>query len=137
MRAYQNKPIDGVPSFPKTLEEIAAEVQPNGALVVWDEEQLITYRQRNWYRGVCLKALSDWNGDTIDEWDDRLKAMCGKNILPKEKIWINRDTILKRLSIKPASKRQMSRFIEQILSEAVTQGWIEHFGPPDPELRRT
>ena len=132
--------IDGQPTFAVPLDAILAELQIGGALKTLTPLEYHTEQQRRWYKGVCLKGLSDWNGDTPEEWDLRLKADCGGNEL------LNRDTILARfrrsgtpllcdrLTIVGVGKKNMTAFIENILSRAIEMDWP--VTPPDPELRR-
>jgi len=124
---------DGTPLFDVAPSEIWASCVPGGVLRVLSPAEAHSARQRRWYRGVCLKGLSDWNGDTIGEWDYRLKVMCGSDILPAETIYIGEGQVAARLTIQGASKKRLTAYIEAILSAAITHGWP--VTPPDPELR--
>ena len=131
--------IDGEPTFCVPLNLILAELDIGGALKVLSPLEYHTDRQRKWYRGICLKGLSDWNGDTIEEWDARLKAECGGDeLLNKETVYMGqmsngKPVVLERRTIVGVGKRNMTTFIENILSKSIEKGWI--VTPPDPELR--
>jgi hypothetical protein len=131
---YYGHTQGGVPctQWPEIQREAAK--LPFFTIVILDEDEAITDRQRRWYKGVCLKALSDWSGDTIDEWDYRLKTECGAEIFNMFRFKYKLKEFYRPESIMSKGKKQMTSFIENILSAAITLSWpIE---PPDPELRK-
>lgn len=145
MLTYQVKQIiDGEPTFKTPLKDILAECRHGGAIQVLSPLEHHTARQRRWYKGICLAGLSDWNGETVDEWDLRLKAECnGNELLKKEDIYMGRYLPpVTRLTIVGVGKKNMTAFIENILSKAT--GVDEATGvcndwpvtPPDPDLRK-
>ena len=105
----------------------------NFEIIVLNEDEAITERQRRWYKGVCLKGLSDWNGETEDEWDYRLKVECGAEIFKMLKYEYEGKEYYRPESITSKTKKQMTEFIENILSTAITKEWPVY--PPDPDLR--
>ncbi len=134
MLTYQVKSIiDGEPAFEVELSLILSECEPGGAIKVLSPTEFHTDRQRRWYRGICLKGLSDWNGDTVEEWDARLKALCGAGLLKRENIPFSNGMTIQRLSIAGVGKKNMTAFIENILSKSIEMDWP--VPPPDPELR--
>jgi len=131
--------------FPGKTEEGIAHTQwpaihkeaakyPRFGIKVLNELEYHTDRQRAWYKGVCLKGLSEWNGDTVDEWDFRLKTSCGPEIFKMIEYTYNNKTFYRPESITSKGKKKMTEFIENILSMAVTLDWPVY--PPDPDLRR-
>jgi len=127
--------IDNEPTFEKPLTEILAELTTGGALKTLSPLEYHTDRQRRWYKGVCLKGLSDWNGDTKDEWDLRLKAECnGNELLKNENIYLGSGKSCKRLTIVGVGKKNLTAYIENILSKAIEMSWP--VTPPDPDLRK-
>ena len=127
--------VDGLPCFERPLGEILADMKLGGALKVLSPLEYHTDRQRRWYRGICLKGLSDWNGDTVDEWDLRLKAECnGVELLKKDTIFLGVGMTCTRLTIVGVGKRNMTAFIEGILARAIEMDWP--VTPPDKELRK-
>ena len=127
--------IDGQPTFDKPLASILSELKRGGALQTLDPIEYITDRQRRWYRGICLPTLSAWNGDTIDEWDLRLKAECnGVELLKTEIIYLGIGMTCTRLSIKGVGKRNMTQYIENVISKGIEKEWP--IDPPDEELRK-
>ena len=136
MKTYSVKSIiDGQPTFEQPLSEIVSTCKSGGAIAVLSPLEYYTDRQRKWYKGICLKGLSDWSGDTVDEWDLRLKADCnGNELLKKEKISFGAAQYVIRLTIKDVGKRNMTQFIENILSKAIEMDWP--VTPPDPDLRK-
>ncbi len=126
--------IDGTPTFEIPVSEILASLKLNGALKVLSPVEYHTDRQRRWYKGICLRALSDWNGDTCDEWDLRLKALCnGNELLKKETVYLGDGKTCKRLTIVGVSKKNLTAYIENILSKSITENWP--VDPPDENLR--
>ncbi len=136
--------IDGEPTFKRPLKEILAELEMGGALETLSPLKYITARQRRWYKGVCLRDLvkNDENGETKAWWDLEVKAKCnglaylkkvGMDFELKLGGEITRVTI-GRLTTVGVGKRNMSAFIEEILSKSLSEGW--DVSPPDPELRK-
>lgn len=133
--------INGKPTFEKPLYEILSELKPGGALKILDPVEYITDRQRRWYKGVALPALVKWdeNGESTGWWDDEVKRQCrGLDFLKKEIFYYQNESCEKipmgRLTTKGVGVRNMTLFIEEILSIALIKGWP--IGAPDPELRR-
>jgi hypothetical protein len=136
MPTYQVKAIiDNMPTFEKPLADILSDLVVGGAIKTLTPLEHHTDRQRRWYRGVCLKGLSEWNGDTVDEWDLRLKAECnGNELLKSETIYLGPGTSCIRLTIVGVGKKNLTTYIENILSKAIEMNWP--VTPPDPELRK-
>jgi len=136
MAIYQVKSIvNNQPTFEKLLSEIIAELVIGGALKTLTPLEYHTEQQRKWYKGVCLKGLSDWSGDTKDEWDLRLKAECsGNELLRKETIYLGPGTHCQRLTIVGVGKKNLTQYIENILSKSIEMDWP--VTPPDKELRK-
>ena len=135
--------VDDEPTFKKPLKEILAELEVGGALKTLKSIEYITDRQRRWYKGVCLRDLveNDENGETMGWWDMEIKSKCnGLAYLKKEGIdfelklgdEVTRVTI-GRLTTKGVGKKNMTLFIEEILSKSMVEGW--DISPPDPDLR--
>jgi len=139
------KPVFGKPRSKETIsiEEILDDVKFGGALKTLTPLEYITEQQRRWYKGVCLRDLvkNDENGETMDWWDTEVKSKCkGLAYLKKEGIVVELklgDEITRvtigRLTTKNVGRRNMSLFMEEIISQSMTRGW--NIGPPDPELR--
>ncbi len=136
MLTYQNKSKAGCePSFEKPLAEIAAEVPFGGAIKILTAVEYHTDRQHRWYWGVCIRGLSDWNGDTLGEWDWRLKSLCGGELLKSERMSFGPSEYICRTTIKGVGKKNFTEYIENIISKAIEMDWP--VTPPDPDLRRT
>ena len=125
--------VDNQPTFEKPIDQIIAEVKAGGALKILSPIEYHTDQQRKWYKGICLKGLSDWNGDTVDEWDFRLKTLCGGGLLKTETWNDPKFGTASRLTIVDVGKKNLTQFIENILSLAITEDWP--ITPPDKELR--
>lgn len=107
---------------------------PRFAIKVMNEDEWMTDRQRSWFKGVCCKGLSGWNGETLEEWSDRLKGECGSEIFKLNTYEIAGKKHYRFDSITSKSKKQITEFIENILSRAITMDWPVY--PPDPDLRK-
>ena len=112
-----------------------------GALKILDPVEYITDRQRRWYKGICLPHLvkNDENGETEGWWDDLVKRECNGLGLLKQQIFFYSDQMgnkigIGRLTTTGVGKRNMTEFIEQILSVSMVKGW--NIAPPDPDLRK-
>lgn len=143
MPTYQVQSIvEGQPCFEKPLDDILSDLKEGGAIKTLSALEYHTDRQRRWVKGVCLKRLSDWSGDTPEEWDLRLKALCGGNeLLNRETIYLGPGTTCKRLTIVGVGKKNLTAYIENILSKAIEMDWTDTEGnpivpPPDPDLRK-
>ncbi len=136
--------IDGEPTFKKPLKEILAELELKGALETKSPLKHHTDRQRRWYKGVCLRDLvkNDENGETKAWWDLKVKTECNGLAYLKK---VGMDFELKlgdevahvtigRLTTVGVGKKNMTLFIEEILSKSMEQGW--NIGPPDKDLRK-
>jgi len=131
--------IDDGPLFEEPLADILSKFQQGDVLRLVPGEKVISDAMRRWYRGVALPGLSGWSGDTVSEWDYRLKIQCGASVLKREIIYCGKDFSgnlipIERLTIKGVGKRKMCEFVENILSLAITEGWP--VTPPMPELRK-
>ena len=132
--------IDGQPTFEKPVPDILAELSYGGALKTLTRAEYITDRQRRWYKGVCLRDLAkhDENGETVGWWDTEVKRTCKGLAYLKKEIFFVEDALggkigMGRLTTKDVGIKNMTLFIEEILSQAVQRGWP--IGPPDPDLR--
>jgi hypothetical protein len=127
--------VNGQPTFSEPLKSILSGLKEGGCIKTLSPLEHHTDRQRRWYKGVCLKGLSDWNGDTVDEWDYRLKSLCnGNELLKTQVIYMGFGKTCERLTIVGVCKKNLTQFIENILSLAVTEDWP--VTPPDPDLRK-
>ena len=133
--------VDGEPTFKKPLKEILAELTIGGALKTLSSLEYITDRQRRWYKGICLRDLvkNDENGETKEWWDTEVKKECNGLALLKKEIYFFEDGTggrfgVGRLTTKGVGKRNMTLFIEEILSKSMVKGW--NIGPPDSDLRK-
>jgi len=134
MQRFQGRTVDGTPQTQWPAIHREASKHKNFEIVVLNEDEAITDRQRRWYKGVCLKELSGWNGETVDEWDYRLKTECGSEIFKMLEFDYEGKKCFRPQSITSISKKNMTDFIENILSKSITMDWPVY--PPDPDLRR-
>ena len=133
---------DGLPTFRESLDLILRPLRLGGAIKTLTPLEAITDRQRRWYKGVCLPWLvkNDENGEGLAWWDDEVKRVCsGLALLKKEIFFMQSDSGQKipigRLTTKGVGVKNMTLFIEEILSKSMEKGW--DIAPPDPELRKT
>lgn len=132
--------INGQPAFEKPLDVILGELEVGGAIKTLSPLEHHTDRQRRWYKGVCLRDLvkNDENGETVGWWDTEVKKKCNGLALLKKEVFFIDDGAggrvgVGRLTIKGVGKRNMTLFIEEILSKSMSEGW--DIGPPDSDLR--
>jgi len=129
-KTYQVQQIvNEQPCFSKPLKDILADLKIGGAIKILSPLEYITDRQRRYYKGVVLPALvkNDENGETLGWWDTEVKKQCnGLALLKKEIFYLDDGTAVGRLTTKGVGKKNMTAFIEEILSKVT---------PPDPNLR--
>ncbi len=133
--------VEGQPTFEKPLLEIFKGMNVGYAIKTMTPAEYITDRQRRWYKGVCLRDLArnDENGETVGWWDIEVKRLCkGLDYLNKEIFFYENESGEKipqgRLTTVGVGVKNMTLFIEEILSVAIVKGWP--IGAPDPDLRR-
>ena len=133
--------IDEQPCFEKPLGVILSDLKQGGAIKLLTPLEAITDRQRRWYKGVCLPALvkADENGEGQAWWDDEVKRVCNGLALLKQDIFFMESTggikiPCGRLTTSGVGKRNMTAFIEEILSKSMEKGW--DIAPPDADLRK-
>lgn len=129
--------VDGQPTFEKKLSEIFLDCKKGGAMKILSPLESITDRQRRWYKGVALRDLvkNDQNGETKGWWDTEVKRRCnGIALLKIESITLEDGTVISWLTTVGVGKRNMTLFIEEILSKRVELGW--EVNAPDPDLRK-
>ncbi len=123
------------PGFEFDLIEWVQDMEPGQSLKLLSAIETITDAQRRWYRGPCLHGLADWNGDTVDEWDLRLKAECnGVELLKTETIYLGVGMTCTRLSIRDVGIRNMTQYIENVISKGIEKEWP--ITAPDSSLRK-
>jgi len=133
--------VDGQPCFEKPLQAILAGLERGGAIRLLSPLEHHTARQRAWYKGVVLPHMvkNDENGETSGYWDMEIKKECNGLALLKKEIFFIEDGAggrigVGRLTIKGVGKRNMTAFIEEILSKSLSKGW--NISPPDEDLRK-
>jgi len=133
--------INGQPTFEVLLDEILGQLKKGGGLKVLSPAEHITDRQRRWYRGICLRDLvkNDENGETLEWWDNTVKRECGGLAYLKKEVFFFEDMSgnqipIGRLTIKGVGVKNMTDFIEEIISKSMVFGW--DISPPDADLRK-
>ena len=133
--------INGKPTFEVPLSEILKQLRPGWALKIISPAEYITDRQRRYYKGYVLPTLAknDENGETVGFWDIEVKKRCkGLDYLNKEIFYYQDESghiiPIGRLTTKGVGKKNMSMFLEEILSVSVIEGWP--ISPPDENLRK-
>lgn len=129
--------IDGQPVFDVPLPEMFKYAHKGGAVKFLNPTEYHTARQRRWYKGVCLRQLAkgDENAETIAWWDAEVKRLCNGLAYLRKEIWFNEYGVgTGRLTTVGVGKKNMTNFIEEILSQAVQRGWP--ISPINPDLRK-
>ena len=133
--------IEGQPCFKQPLTSILSDLKAGGAIKTLSPLEYITDRQRAWYKGVAIPHMvkNDENGETAGWWDDEIKRLCrGLDFLKKEIYFLEsvggQKIPIGRLTTVGVGKRNMSLFMEEILSVSMVKGW--GVAAPDPDLRK-
>ena len=64
--------VNGEPTFERPLKEILAKCEVGGSLKVLTPLEDHTDRQRAWFKGILLPALSKDNGESLRQWEIKL-----------------------------------------------------------------
>lgn len=120
--------IDGEPTFAVPVAEIWAACELGGAVEVHSPAEYHSAQQRKWYKGIAVRALADYSGYTPEEADYIIKGKCGHDLLKTETIYLGRMSngqpiIVQRPTIVGVGKRNMTAFIDNIISAAIDEGW--------------
>ena len=126
--------IDEIPTFEKPLSEILSVLRVGGAIKTMTPLEHHTDRQRRWIKGVAIPTLAEWTGYTEEYIDEYLKKNCKGAELLKKQSWKMQDgTDITRFTIIGVGKRNMTKYIQEILGMAIDKEWP--LDAPDPELR--
>jgi len=133
--------VNEQPTFEKPLSYILDRCEVGGAIKYMSPRDYITDRQRAWYKGVAIPQAvkNDENGETAGWWDDEIKRQCKGLAYLKKDIYFTETTDgtklpVGRLTTVGVGKKNMTNFIEEILSVSMVKGW--NITPPDEDLRR-
>jgi hypothetical protein len=125
--------IDDQPCFEEPLADILAELQRGGALQTLTPLETHTTRQRAWFKGVLLPALSKDNGESKRWWEIKLI----ETIFPDDVEYVNYNNRLFPVaqSISSYGKKKMATLIEESVAQCHTWGltWVTL---PDSEKRK-
>ena len=132
MPAHNVKQIGSELGTDITFDGLLREAGPGGALVAYTALQAHTKRQRDWWKGILLPALSKDNGETKRQWETRLIA----TIFPADVTYtvINKQVFPVVKSIKAYGKKKMNILIEESVAKCHELGkdWVTL---PDSSLR--
>ena len=133
--------IECLPCYGMPVVEILKEVKKallscklGGALKVevLTPAEYITERQRKWFKGILLPALSESTGDSKRWWEIRLIS----TIFPQDLTYfaLNKQVHVVIPSISSFGKKKMSTLIDESVPWCHEWGqtWVTY---PDPELR--
>lgn len=136
MKLYKVKSIiDGVPTFEKSVEDIAKECVIGGGLQVLTPDDFLSYQQIKWWKGILLPAFSDSTGDTKETCETRLKLGVMPDKFQPKVVVIQDEPFLAIPSITILSTKQMGELMEESVSKL--HDWGETWATlPDKELRK-
>ena len=122
--------VNGEPCFEKPLQEILAGLDVGWGIEVHNPGECMSVRQRAWFKGVLLPALSKDNGDTVRKWQGKLVEA----IFPEDCNYDDNNNLIYP-SIQGYSQRKMNTLIEESVAKCHEWGftWVTL---PDSDLRR-
>jgi len=127
--------IGGNPTLEKPLNAILSQLELGGGLEVLDPLKCHTAHQRAWVKCVAIPTLADWSGYTEEWWDDHLKKECkGAALLKKQTYTMADGTIVTRFTIIGVGKRNLTKYIQEIIDKAIEMGWP--LDAPEKDLRK-
>jgi len=125
--------IDGLPTFAEPLNAILSQCQKGGAIKILNPLEHHTDKQRAWFKGILLPALSKDNGESVRQWEIKLISA----IFPDDVQYhaSKNQVFLVIPSISQYGKRKMTTLIEESVPMCHEWGftWVNY---PDPELRK-
>lgn len=89
-------------------------------LTVGKEEKNRTVDQNKFLWGVCYKALSDWNGNSAEEWHE----MCKQMFLPPHQVMFEGKLFTMRLTTTTKSRKDFGEYVDKIIQFAAEHGVI-------------
>ena len=143
--------FDGQPTFEKTVDQILADFKRQLLLCKrgdvleckrkkYDSEKEMSLRQIRWWKGVLLPALAKDNGESVSQWETRLKL----NVMPDEfdiqtvkvhGVPVSYIPSVKILSIKK-SNLLVEGSVAHLRDETVYGDKYQWVTLPDPNLRK-
>lgn len=100
----------------------------------YDEAKEISEKQMAFLHAVVLPLLSNWNGDSQQEWENRLKLECGSKWFKPQFVTIDGHEFTIIPSKKTLSIKNFSEWYTNIRDFALKEGIT--IPDPDPEWRK-
>jgi len=100
-----------------------------------DPERSISLRQMRFFHGVVLPILSEWNGDSTDCWQTRLKLECGSQWFDPKPVIVGNVAYTMIPSKTKMSVRDFMDWYENIKQHCETEYGVR-LPDPDPEWRK-
>jgi len=116
-----------------TFPGLLAEAGAGGAIKTLTALEAHTERQRSWWKGILMPALSKDNGETKRQWETKLLMA----IFPEDVTYsaVNNQVFPSVKSITEYGKKKMNQLIEESVAKCHEWGfdWVTL---PDSELRK-
>lgn len=128
--------IDEQPCFEVPLGVILSDLKQGGALKTLTRVEVISDRQRRWWKGVLLPALANDSGDSVMYWENYLKITVMPDDFTPTETKVG-DAVFNHIpSVRGLSKKKMTYLIENSvihLRDDLSLMWVTF---PDSELRK-
>ena len=139
---YKGNTIDGQPStqWPKIHEECAKYDRFIVEVKEYSENREISEQQIKWWKGILLPALAKDNGESVAQWETRLKL----NVMPDEfdiqtvkvhGVPVSYIPSIKILSIKK-SKLLVEGSVAHLRDETIYGDLYQWVTLPNPKLKK-
>ena len=127
--------IDGQPTFDKSLPEFLKQCESGSVIQLLTPDEYLGLQQIRWWKGVLLPALSKDTGDSISQWETRLKLAVMPDDFNPEIYEIQGQLCARIPSITKLGKKKMNQMIEGSVSYCRDECGLQWATLPDPELR--
>lgn len=127
--------IDGQPTFDKNITEFLNQCEPGSVIQLLTPEEYLGLQQIRWWKGVLLPALAKDTGDSIEQWETRIKLAVMPDDFKPEIYEIQGQLCARIPSITTLGKRKMNQMIEGAVAYCRDECGLLWVTLPDPELR--
>ncbi len=107
--------------FDRYIESLVGVVE----IIVKPWKQKRTDEQNKYLWGVVYKCLSDWNGNSTEEWHE----ICKQMFLPPHQVMFERKFYTMRLTTTTKSTKEFAEYVDKIIQFAAEHGVV--IPPPE------
>lgn len=122
-----------IADWPRICDECAKYDRFLIDIIKYDESREISVQQMRYFHGVVVPLFSEWNGDSKECWETRLKLECGPKWFAPKALNIDGKAYILVPSKKKLTVKDCNEWLENIVDYGLRCGVV--VPPPDPEWR--